>query len=112
MRLDFQGNEAVSSTPRKGKGPDAPRSQKKELSPDEIRAKIMAHKQKTAGPSTKVDLSDKVKQKVEVKESIGDLNPNNPSDPQTLDRVRGALDMNLVNFSDKEREVLEKILNK
>jgi hypothetical protein len=43
---------------------------------------------------------------------MGDLHKNNPNDPNTLDRVKDALDMSLVSFNPKEREVLEQILNK
>jgi hypothetical protein len=83
-------------------------------SDDEIRAKLMARKQTNAPKKDVAEISkgSKVKEKIEIKNEMGDLHKNNPNDPNTLDRVKDALDMSLVSFNPKEREVLEQILNK
>mgnify|MGYP006969352177 CR=1 FL=1 len=40
-----------------------------------------------------------------------DLADNNPNKPETLDKVKEALNMSLVNFSPEERSALEQILS-
>ncbi len=107
MRLDFPKDVATAKTKTQ-----EPSRGKKNLSADEIRAKIQAHNAPKKAPATKVELSEHVKQKVEIKDTIGDLHNNDPSNPETVGRLKDALSMDLVNFSPKEREVLDQILNK
>ncbi|EPZ49574.1 hypothetical protein M902_0667 [Bacteriovorax sp. BAL6_X] len=54
--------------------------------------------------------------KAEVKitpegEPFGDIAKNDPKDPATQEKLKGVLTAGAFNFSDKERDVLAKILN-
>lgn len=90
------------------------KSAKEHPSADEIREKFMAHKKSKEQPAAKVELSEQAqKPKVKEKELIGgQLGSNDPTDPDTVNKIQDALDMSFVNFSPKEREVLQKIMQK
>ncbi|MFG1501062.1 hypothetical protein ABMA70_12720 [Halobacteriovorax sp. XZX-3] len=115
------------------------RERPSELSRGEIKAKIENHKrekeekmkaaiaehkatkqgqavQKASSPVEKKAQAIKEATKAEVKitpegEPFGDIAKNDPKDPATQEKLKGVLTAGAFNFSDKERDVLAKILN-
>ncbi len=103
-----------------------------ELSRSEIRNMVEANKrekeeaykvtlqskQSKAVAKTEVAKAEvkKVETKSEVEitpegEAFGDIKKNDPEDPNTKEKLKGVLTAGGFNFSEKEREVLGKILN-
>ncbi len=49
---------------------------------------------------------------MEAEAPVGDVGLNNPNDPMTREKLKTLLNSGAVNFGDKEKAVLAKILNK
>ena len=50
------------------------------------------------------------KDKGQIPETMSDVKKNDPNDPATFKKLQDALSMGMVNFSGKEKEILQKIL--
>ncbi|MFG1593473.1 hypothetical protein [Halobacteriovorax sp. CON-3] len=77
-----------------------------------------APKPPAAAPVPAQEKAEVIKEatKAEVKitpegEPFGDIAKNDPKDPATQEKLKGVLTAGAFNFSDKERDVLAKILN-
>lgn len=83
----------------------------------EIRNKIDKIQAKKAQEKAQLS-SRKIKGKkmgmsyMEAEAPVGDVGLNNPNDPMTREKLKSLLSSGAVNFGDKERAVLAKILNK
>lgn len=106
-----------------------------ELSRSEIRDRVEAHKKEKAEAykvtlnakkaaiqakspkvkeSVKEEIAKATKAEVEITpegEPFGDIKKNDPNDSDTHEKLKGVLTSGMINFSDKEREVLGKILS-
>ncbi|MBL7666152.1 MAG: hypothetical protein JNM93_13535 [Bacteriovoracaceae bacterium] len=80
-------------------------------SAEEIRQKVQANKAKAIAKEKAmvdpVEISPGVRK---IQEADGVL-MNDPTQPETVGKVKDALSMSFVQFSDKERSVLQNILN-
>lgn len=89
---------------------------KKELSNDEILAKVKEKfgnkaSPKKAPPTEKVEVSKNAQQKAQVEEGNGDIGKNDPKSEVTREKLRAILKTGGFSFSDSERTALNKILN-
>ena len=104
-----------------------------QLSRGEIRDRVEAHKKEKEdaykvtlnsknsnkaiqkpGEQVKEKIAEATKAKVEITpegEPFGDIKKNDPNDSDTKEKIKGALNVGSFNFSDKERDVLSKILS-
>lgn len=104
-------SQAQLKTRSKGRPP------KPELSPGEIRDRIEEHREKKApkGAHNLMAKRAEYEKKIEKGEAVdvpppGHVGLNNPNDPMTSEKLKGVLSSGAINFSEKEREVLGKIL--
>lgn len=104
-------NEALTKARTKGRPP------KPDLSPGEIRSRIEEHREKSApkGAQNLMAKRAEYQKKVEKGEDVdiqppGDVGLNDPNDPMTSEKLKGVLSSGAIHFSEKEREVLGKIL--
>ena len=88
--------------------------------PSVSRSKILEKLEKFMGPA-RADISVKgqrfgdgfMKQTpVDDKPSVGDISKNDPRSSLTTEKLKSMLNSNVVNFSGKEKEILNKILGK
>ncbi len=93
------------------------RPPKPELSPGEIRDRIEQHREKSApkGAQNLMAKRAEYEKKIEKGEEVdvtppGDVGLNDPTDPMTTEKLKTVLSTGGINFSEKEREVLGKIL--
>lgn len=90
---------------------------KKELDREAILAKVKSKfgdkaKPKKAKPKEKVEVSEKSKQKSQVKdENFGDIGTNDPKSEVTKEKLRALLKTGSFAFSEGERSALNDILN-
>ena len=80
--------------------------ERKMKSRQEIVSKIRAHHVKNQAPVKKT------KGQIHQAEDTNRLKENDPKNPLTSSKLKSALQKGIVNFSEKERSILEKILNK
>lgn len=82
----------------------------KNLSDDEIIAKLRA--KKSAKESSETKKTPETNQKEEKDDMLlkSDVGSNNPNDPEVREKLKGILKSGAFNFSQKERDTLSKIL--
>lgn len=118
---EFQGErspeirEAKAEAKAKSHGKGRP--PKPTLSAGEIRARVDAHREKSAptGAHNLMAKRAEYEKKIEKGEPVevktpSDVGLNDPSDPMTSEKLKGVLSSGAINFSEKERDVLSKIL--
>ena len=92
------------------------RPPKPQLSPGEIRAKVDELKSTKMPAGTnlaakKIQYEEQVKKGEDTGSKVPtDVALNDPKDPMTSEKLKGALSSGLINFSSKEKEVLAQIL--
>lgn len=114
----FNYSEKISADPR------MKRYAPPDISASEVRGKIRDHQLKKeqemakavaeraqANASKKAEMESDVQQG-KTMEKPSDISLNDPRDPATLGKLKDAVKMGTFNFSPKEREVLQGILNK
>ena len=85
---------------------------RKRLTPGEIREKVKASKIKVAQVVEKKEDTQEDKVHVTVRPmGKADVNANDPNSSITQDKLRKLLSTKGFNYSDKQRQVLDKILN-
>ena len=115
-------NVTLSPEARSGQGKKSEKAVKGEkrgkpyVSPDEIRRKVREH---FGRADSKVEISQKAKSMASKKEKVdetpkapGAIMGNDPNDSITHSKLKDALQSGMVNFSDREKTVLSKILQK
>lgn len=86
-----------------------------EFGPDQIREKVEINKNlKNVNKNMRSDrvLSSMPEDAKMIEERFSDVNPNDPNDPATVGKLQELLKKGAVGFSEKERQVLTKIIEK
>jgi hypothetical protein len=95
---------------------DSPRPPRENLSREEILEKVRTNKLKQSQKVSKVDTKfQKHAQKMDFpedaeREAIGDIGLNNPNDPATIGKLKTLLERGGINFSEKEKNALARIV--
>lgn len=123
VQIDSVHKEVFNYSERIAADPRIKKYAAPNISESDIRHKLKAHQlkkeeeQRAAIESAKLNAAKKeeVLQKVEAgaePTSPADISLNDPKDPNTRGKLKEAVKMGTFNFSEKERQVLQQILNK
>jgi len=89
--------------------------QRPETSAEEIRDKVSAHKKNLSAPTVKEQQQQlpryPLDPEAEIEAPSSEISKNDPSDPNTQQKLRKLLTDGGFNFSMREKEILSKILN-
>lgn len=92
------------------------RSTPVEFTPEQIREKVdISKNMKDVSKNMKSDrvsssMPDIATKAIEIEEKFSDVNKNDPNDPATIGKLKDLLSKGGVEFSEKERQVISKII--
>ncbi len=122
--FSVMNSQSAVETSRKGrkgkrggkKAQASNRPPRQNLSRDEILKKVQLNKTKQTSTPKKTDAKFEKQSKMmnfpedADREAVGDVGLNNPNDPTTIGKLKILLERGGINFSDKEKSALSKIV--